>query len=193
MARNSTRIHITKRQLEDSARRNRGVDEYIYEAVDRLLEETAAGLQKIAGEKLAEIQEGRFANDGAYNGHEKWAENTEATKKISGIGKNKKPLQQSGNLKNILTDPDSWDKGMLLTKGYGGFKIEITTPAEAVYRPYSWNEYNYIQPNIYKVISEDPSKFRHTARPYIELTDQDMDEVTEAMAYYIFQLLSDKL
>ena len=187
------KVRLTQDDLRSPARKNKKINETIANAIDRILDEAKVGMKKVAGEKFTEIQKGRFANDGAYNGHDRWAENTPATKEISKKGAAKKPLQDTGELKSILTDPDKWNESLYLVNTRGGVRMDLTPPEEAEANPYFYNERQYIQPNIYKVISKDPSKFFHVARPYLDITDQDVEEVTDVLTEYIYQVLGNKL
>ena len=193
MAIKTVKVHLTKGALYEPARASKEVGESIKKAIERILDEAISPLKKIASEKMAEIQQKRFANNGAYNGHEEWAENTPATKKISGIGAGKKPLQQSGHLKNILTDPDTWDESMYAQRGYGGFNIALNPPDEAAHTPYINNERNYVQPNIFDKKAKEQGKYFHVARPYLDVTDEDTDEIADALSEYIFNLLGKEL
>jgi hypothetical protein len=88
----------------------------------QFLEALFAFIEAKTKQFLAELQELRFANDGAFNGHEAWAPNVRPD--IVAAKGGKPPLQDSGRLKEQLTNPNNWE----LNPTWDGRSLRLNVP-----------------------------------------------------------------
>jgi phage gpG-like protein len=125
---------------------------------------------------IAELQEKRFDADGAFNGHEAWARNSKKVIRDKGFNK---PLYDSGELKDELTDPSNWD----LNPQVSGSKLTLTIPDREDFTDSKYdvldtggsvNAYTSRRGNFID-ISFVP------ARPFKDISDQDMNWITDKL------------
>lgn len=74
-------------------------------------------------EAIAELQQQRFANQGAFNDNEEWADNSKLVVQDKGFNE---PLVDSGDLQRDLTTPGHWDLNPISRKN----SLTMTIPEE---------------------------------------------------------------
>lgn len=159
------------------------VDSFDIEVLIKELQEFCA---KRVPELLAEIQEKRFANQGQFNGHERWVDNH--PKVIKEKGKND-PLYDSGELFKELTDPNNWaieinisEKALRLTipdvENFTNTKYDVLDKGGRV-DPYIGRRTGKVV-NIHSV----------PARPFKEITIQDIEWVRDRLVDLIVERLA---
>src|ERR1700761_3238445 len=77
---------------------------------------------------IAELQNKRFENQGAFNGHAKWVDNDNSPHRFSmSVQKDKgrnQPLVDNGNLQNSLESPSNWN----LSPQFNGTNLTLNVP-----------------------------------------------------------------
>lgn len=82
---------------------------------------------------IAELEQKRFDNQGAFNGNDKWADNSPIV--IADKGRNE-PLVDSGALKSTLTNPANWNLNPVSTKS----KLVLTIPKTEKFTPSKYDK-----------------------------------------------------
>ena len=129
---------------------------------------------------ITELQQERFGHQGAFNGHEKWKDNSLLVQKDKGINQ---PLVDSGNLEKQLSTASNWD----LQPKMSGNTLKLTVPktenfTDAKYdildsggktSPYLSPRGNWMSINSVPV------------RPFKDLSDQDADWIVKKLVQSI--------
>ena len=133
-------------------------------------------------ELLAELQQERFGHQGAFNGHEKWVDNSYIVQKDK---ERNQPLVDSGNLEKQLSTASNWDVNPQINKN----TLRLTIPGKENFinskydvldtggkvKPYTSLRGNYIP------INSVP------ARPFKEISDQDAEWVINKLLKNILE------
>lgn len=125
---------------------------------------------------IAKLQENRFLNDGAFNDHEEWTGNSPKVIKDKGFDK---PLFDTGELKDELTDPENWD----LEPKFSNNVLTLTIPDKEEFTDSKYDVLDtggnvdpYTSPRGNKIyISVVPP------RPFKDISSQDIDWITKEL------------
>lgn len=138
---------------------------------------------------IANLEQLRFANNGAFNGHQDWGINQSGTrdgfingKPFKTVSQDKgfnKPLVDSGRLRDKLTNADSWN----LKSSFSNNTLSMDIPFEESFTDPVYNKLEYEQHNV-EYTSSRGNVVRVNkipARKFRDITSQDIRWITDRL------------
>ncbi len=135
---------------------------------------------------IARLQEQRFANDGAFNDHPKWAPNVREDILFE---KGYKPvLQDTGELKSELTNPDNWD----VEVEFSNNKLTLTIPEEEEFTDPKYDSLEDTDGGEYYG-TKTGKKIKYKSKPareFKKLSDQDVQWIADQLEIVLREKLA---
>ena len=143
---------------------------------EQFIQELAVFIEAETEWIIADLQKKRFENQGAFNGHEKWADN-DAEVKYEKF--DKPPLIDTGELLAELTNPNNWD----LKPQFMGNRLTLTIPDRENFTDSKYDKQDIGgELGVWNGSRTGKKMARNiTARPFKDISAEDVDWIVRQL------------